>query len=230
VFGDVQPDEAIAAVARSFGAIPPRTDAGATPPPVTFPAHDTTPVVRRHKGPANQAVALIAWPTGAGTADFAESRRLDILGLVFSDRLFERMRQAAGASYSPGVSSQWPKGLPGGGRLLAMSQVSPANVPLFFKMAREIAADLATKPVTQDELDRVKGPLIQQIQRAASSSLFWMQQMTGGTYDPSRIAVLRQIGGDYGGVTPEILQQTAAKYLVEGKDWTMTVLPEEGAK
>jgi len=111
-----------------------------------------------------------------------------------------------------------------------MSQVSPANVPLFFKMAREIAADLATKPVTQDELDRVKGPLIQQIQRAASSSLFWMQQMTGGTYDPSRIAVLRQIGGDYGGVTPEILQQTAAKYLVEGKDWTMTVLPEEGAK
>jgi len=30
------------------------------------------------------------------------------LGLVFSDRLFERMRQAAGASYSPGVSSQWP--------------------------------------------------------------------------------------------------------------------------
>ncbi|TPG14467.1 M16 family metallopeptidase [Sphingomonas oligophenolica] len=226
VFGDVKPDAVIAAVAKSFGAIPPRIAATGPVPPVRFPAHAATPVTRYHSGAANQAEALIAWPTGAGMADYAESRRLDILALVFSDRLFEKMRQAAGASYSPGVSSQWPKGLPGGGRLVAMSQVAPANVPLFFRMARDIAADLAKNPVTEDELNRVKGPLIQQIQRAASSSAFWLQQMSGGTYDPSRIAVTRAIGTDYNGVTPAVLQQTAATYLVPGKDWTMVVLPK----
>ncbi|MDE0879269.1 MAG: insulinase family protein [Sphingomonas bacterium] len=230
VFGDVKPDEAIAAVAKSFGAIPARVAMAKTPPPVAFPAHNAAPVERRHKGTTNQAVALIAWPTGAGTDNYVESRRLDILSLVFSDRLFEKMRQAAGASYSPGVSSQWPMALPGGGRLLAMSQVSPANVPLFFTMARDIAADLAAKPITEDELTRVKGPLIQQIQRAGSSSLFWMQQMSGGTYDSGRIEALRRIGRDYGEVTPAILQQTAATYLVPGRDWTMMVLPEKAAK
>jgi zinc protease len=226
VFGDVKPDEAIAAVAKSFGALPPRSPSTMVPPPVRFPAHDQNPVTREHKGAANQAEALIAWPTGAGMANYAESRRLDVLALVFSDRLFEKMRQAAGASYSPGVSSTWPKGLPGGGRLIAMSQVAPANVPLFFRMARDIAADLAKNPVTQDELDRVKGPLLQQIQRAASSSLFWLQQMSGGTYDQRRIDMLRTIGTDYNGITPQVLQQTAAKYLVEKKDWTMVVLPK----
>ena len=226
VFGDIDADAAIAAVAKSFGALAPRTAAAAPLPPVRFPAHDADPVTRYHTGAANQAEALIAWPTGAGMANYDESRRLDILALVFTDRLFEKMRQAAGASYSPGVSSQWPKGLPGGGRLMAMSHVAPANVPLFFRMAREIAADLAKTPITDDELNRVKGPLIQQIQRAASSSLFWMQQMSGGTYDQRRIDALRRIGSDYGAVTPAVLQHTAATYLVPGKDWTMVVLPK----
>jgi len=226
VFGDIKPDEAIAAVAKSFGAIAPRPAATGIAPPVRFPAHVAAPVTRYHTGAKNQAEALIAWPTGAGMGNYAESRRLDLLALVFSDRLFEKMRQAAGASYSPGVSSQWPKGLPGGGRLMAMSQVAPANVPLFFRMARDIAADLAKNPVSDDELNRVKGPLAQQIQRAASSSMFWMQQMSGGTEDPRRIATLRTIGSDYAGVTPAVLQQTAAKYLLPARDWTMVVLPK----
>jgi len=227
VFGQINPDEAIAAVAKSFGALPPRSEAAGPPPPVRFPAHIATPVLRYHNGPDNQASAVIAWPTGAGLADIAEARRLDVLAQVFSDRLFEQMRQAEGASYSPGVASSWPKGLPGGGRLMAMSQVAPANVGLFFTLARKIAADLAKTPVTADELERVKGPLQQSFARAATSSLFWLREMSGGAWDDRRIEATRQIGRDYGAVTPEVLQATAAKYLVPDKDWTLAVLPRK---
>ena len=230
VFGDVVPEEAIAAVAKSFGAIAPRAASTKPVPPVKFPVHDAMPVLRYHEGAANQAEAVIAWPTGAGMTDYAESRKLDLLALVFSDRLFEKMRQAAGASYSPGVASNWPKGLPGGGRLMAVSQIAPANVPLFFRMSREIAADLAANPVSADELARVKGPLGQQYQRAATSSLFWLRELSGGAYDERRLAATRTIGSDYGAVTPAVLQATAAKYLVPGKDWTMTVLPKGAGK
>jgi len=230
VFGDVKPDEAVAAVAKSFGAIAPRSAPTAAAPPVRFPAHNTTPVLRYHNGPDNQASAVIAWPTGSGLADIAEARRLDVLAQVFSDRLFERMRQAAGASYSPGVASQWPKGLPGGGRLMAVSQVAPANVDLFFRLSREIAADLAKNPVSADELARVKGPLQQVYARAATSSLFWLREVSGGAYDDRRFEATRRIGRDFGDVTPAVLQQTAAKYLVPGKDWTMAVLPKTAAK
>lgn len=227
VFGDIKPDEAIAAVAKSFGALAPRTAAAAPPPPVRFPAHVATPVLRYHNGPDNQASAVIAWPTGAGLTDIAEARRLDVLAQVFSDRLFERMRQAAGASYSPGVASTWPKGLPGGGRLMAVSQVAPANVDLFFRLSREIAADLAKNPVSDDELGRVKGPLQQLYARASTSSLFWLRELSGGAYDDRRLDATRRLGRDFGEVTPQVLQATAAKYLVPGKDWTLAVLPRK---
>jgi zinc protease len=142
--------------------------------------------------------------------------------------LFEKMRQAAGASYSPGVSSSWPKGMPGGGRLMAISQVAPENVDLFFRMAREIAADLVAKPVSDDELARVKGPLAQMYQRASTSSLFWLRELSGGAFNPARLEATRRIGRDFGAVNPAVLRQTAAKYLVPGKDWTMAVVPAKG--
>ncbi len=226
IFGDVKPDEAIAAVARSFGALPPRKAARDAPPPVRFPAHVTTPVMRTHEGAANQAAAVIAWPTGGGSRDLAESRKLEVLAQVFSDRLFEKMRQAAGASYSPGVASSWPKGLAGGGRLAAISQIAPDKVDLFFRMSREIAADLVKNPVSDDELQRVKGPLQELYQRASTSSLFWLRELSGGAYDDNRIDATRRIGRDYGAVTPATLQATAAKYLVPEKDWTMAVVPK----
>jgi zinc protease len=229
VFGDVKPDEAIAAVAKSLAALPPRMTPATAAPAVRFPAHDATPVLRYHDGPDNQASAVIAWPTGAGLDDLADSRRLDVLAQVFSDRLFERMRQAAGASYSPGVVSQWPKGLPGGGRLMAVSQVAPENVALFFKLSREIAADLAANPIAADELARIKGPLSQYYARASTSSLFWLRELSGGAYDPRRLDATRRIGRDFGEVTPAVLQAAAAKYLLPAKDWTMAVLPKKRA-
>ena len=114
--------EAVAAVARTFGALKPRTPAPVVNPTAAFPAHNDRPEVLTHDGADTQAAAVIAWPTGGGTADIAESRRLDILSAIFGDRLFDRLRSVAGASYSPSAVSQWPLGLQAGGRLMAVGQ------------------------------------------------------------------------------------------------------------
>jgi zinc protease len=86
-------------------------------------------------------------------------------------------------------------------------------VPTFFTTAREIAADLAAKPVSADELERVVEPLRQQIQRAGSSTAFFMQQTEGATQDPERYKAIRSLLVDYTGVSPQAIQQLAAKYL-----------------
>ena len=44
---------------------------------------------------------------------------------------------------------------------MAIGQVAPDNVPLFFQLAREIAADLVANPVSADELSRVDRPMAQ---------------------------------------------------------------------
>jgi zinc protease len=227
VFGDIKADAAIAAVQKTLGALPPRAvPAGLVVPPVRFPAHNLSPVVRTHDGPDNQAAAVIAWPTGGGVAGATESRRLDVLAAIFSDRLFDRLRSQAGASYSPNVSSSWPTGTPSGGRIMAIGQVAPDNIPLFFKLSREIAAELVAKPVDEDELKRTIGPMQQSIMRQSTGNQFWMNQLDGATYEPARIAALTHLYSDISTMTAADLQATAAKYLRPDRDWTMQVVPK----
>ena len=231
VFGDVTADVAIAAVQKTLGALPPRdAPEGFVPPPVRFPAHNLTPVVRTHSGPENQAVAVIAWPTGGGVAGATESRRLEVLAAIFSDRLFDRLRSQAGASYSPNVSSDWPDGTPTGGKMVAIGQVAPANIPLFFKLSREIAAELVSKPIDDDELKRTIGPMQQSIQRQSTGNQFWMNRLDGATYEPARIDALKRLYSDISNMTAAGLQETAGKYLRPDRDWTMQVIPSAPKK
>ena len=230
VFGDVNADEAIAAVAKTFGALKPRKPGAIVAPGAAFPAHNDKPVVLTHDGADTQAAAVIAWPTGGGADGIAESRRLEILSAIFGDRLFDRLRSVAGASYSPSAVSQWPLGLNSGGRFLAIGQVAPNNVELFYKLSREIAAELVSTPVSEDELRRAIGPMMQYLARASSGNQFWMLQTSGGAYDPRRLDGARTLVADYMSITPATLQATAAKYLRPDKDWTLMVVPKSAGK
>jgi zinc protease len=170
-------------------------------------------------------VAVIAWPTGGGVGGATESRRLEVLAAIFSDRLFDRLRSQAGASYSPNVSSDWPTGFPTGGKLVAIGQVAPENIPLFFKLSREIAAELVSTPIDADELKRTIGPMQQSIQRQSTGNQFWMNQLDGATYEPARITALMHLYSDISNMTAAQLQETAAKYLRPDRDWTLQVVP-----
>ncbi|QDZ08157.1 insulinase family protein [Sphingomonas panacisoli] len=226
VFGDVKAEEAIAAVAKTLGALKPRNPVSAEAAPVRFPAHNATPVVRTHNGRPDQAVALIAWPTGGGVDGIAESRKLEVLAQVFSDRLFDRLRTESGASYSPSVQSSWPTGMSAGGRVMAVGQVPPDKTELFFRLSREIAADLAKNPISDDELKRVKEPMIQYVLRSSTGNGFWLNLLGGATYDPRIVEAARSIIIDYNGITATELQAVAAKYLRPDRDWTMEVVPK----
>ena len=53
-----------------------------------------------------------------------------------------------------------------------------------------------------------------------------MYQIQGGTTDPSRIASVRTLLGDYTQTTPERMQQLASEYLGPDKRWLLAVMPE----
>ncbi|WP_213979152.1 M16 family metallopeptidase [Sphingomonas sp. dw_22] len=230
VFGDMDSEATIKAVAETLGALKPRSASTTPPPPVKFPAHVDKPVVRTHTGTPNQAAAVIAWPTGGGSADVAESRKLEILAAIFRDRLIDQLRSQAGVSYSPNVDSSWPLGMTAGGKVIAMGMVPPDKTDFFFQLARGIAADLIAKPVDADELDRALTPLKQMIIRRSSGNMFWMTLVEGGSYDPARIASVGTLGRDYAATSPDEIQALAARFLRPDTDWTMVVVPEKAAK
>ena len=228
LFGDFKRDAAIAALTKTFGALPARGDlpAGTAPASARTLAPSLDPVLVYHRGDQNQAAALIAWPTSGGMANIRESRQLEILTQVLQNRILDAMREKLGAAYSPQVANDWPVDLDSGGMVFAMSQLQPKAVPVFFAAADEIAADLNAKPVSQDELDRVTEPLKQQLTRASTSSAFFMYLLEGATGDPLRFGTVRGMMADFTETTPAAMQALARKYLIRGSSWRMAVLPQ----
>ena len=140
--------------------------------------------------------------------------------------MFTQLREEEGASYSPNVDSSWPTGLESGGSFIVTSQLKPEGFERFFAISRGIAADLAARPVSSDELARVINPLHESINRASSGNSFWLGQLTGATRDPRKITALQSLVTDYLKITPAEIQQAARKWLVPEKSFQLEVKPE----
>jgi zinc protease len=228
IFGDFDKTAAIAALEKTFGALKARqpyaaTDASAQ---VAVPKPSDHPVTLVHHGDPDQAAAVISWPTGGGVMGIRESRQLEILTQLFTNRLMDAVREKLGVSYAPYVYSTWPVDLAAGGSITAMAQLDPKSVPIFFQTADEIAQNLINNPPTADELALVVEPLRQQVTRAASSTSFFMSQLEGATSDPSRIGTVRTVLTDYTVTSPQAMQALAARYLGKDNSWRLEVMPE----
>ncbi|NJM50167.1 MAG: insulinase family protein [Sphingomonadales bacterium] len=229
IFGDFERDKAVEALAVTFGALAARDDA---PPSekalqMAFPVGDQKPVLLTHKGPADQVAALIAWPTGGGIEAISESRELEVLAAIFRDRLFEKFRAEQAASYSPDMANSWPESFPGGGYLMAYTQVQPKDVEKFYAFAHDVAKDLAAAPIGDDELQRAVEPIKQYIERASSGNTFWLQYLKGATFDARRFDALTRLYSDFNNVTPAKLQELAKRYFRDDTAWKLTVRPQK---
>ncbi|MXO71347.1 M16 family metallopeptidase [Alteraurantiacibacter buctensis] len=230
VFGDIDPEATITALSATFGALPPRHDAATGPQPEPFRAMETggDRVVLTHAGDANQAAAVVAWPTGGGSAGLPLARKLDLLAQLVSNRLLERLREADGASYTPFAASDWPRDNDSGGYIMALVQMQTGAVDTFFTLVDQIVADLAANGPSADELARVVEPVRQNILRAEPSHGFWLGQLQGGTFDDERLRHLPTLGTDYLGTTPEEIRMLAQRFLADRQARRIVVLPRGG--
>jgi zinc protease len=228
VFGEFDKAAITEQLRLTFGALPTRApiapEVAARVP--AFAQSGDRPAVAMHRGDANQAAAVVAWPSGGGVAALRESRQLEILTQLFNNRLLEALRERAGASYSPQVFSSWPADLASGGRITALAQLEPAFVPVFFAEAERIAKDLAANPPTADELARVTEPLGQLIRRASTGNQFWLYNLEGAAFDPQRVTMLRSLLADYSQTTPQVMQFLAERYLARVTPFRLAIIPE----
>ncbi|MET4131393.1 zinc protease [Porphyrobacter sp. MBR-155] len=228
VFGEFDQPAVIEQLRLTFGALPPREpiapDVAARVP--SFAVAGDRPAIVTHRGDANQAAAVVAWPSGGGVDALREGRQLEILTQLFNNRLLEALRERAGASYSPQVFSRWPADIASGGRITALAQLEPEFVPVFFAEADRIAKDLAANPPTADELERVTEPLGQLIRRASTGNQFWLYNLEGAAFDPRRVGLLRTLLADYSQTSPQVMQFLADRYFANGAPYRLAIIPE----
>lgn len=227
--GDVTLDQAIAAVARTVGALPPRGPAAPVLPnadQVRFPAPTAHPIRIGHKGRSDQAIAYIAWPTPDFYADPHEARALSLAAQVMQDRLLEKVRIEEGASYSPSASSNPSDTFRGYGLVAAAVETTPGRLDGFFKAAADIAADLRAHPISADELERALRPRIEQVEKDQQTNSYWAHRLIGAVHDRRRIEVTHQTIPGYQSLTAEDLQAAARKYLRDDTAFKVVVTPD----
>ncbi|WP_374575479.1 M16 family metallopeptidase [Phenylobacterium sp.] len=229
IVGDTTVDKAIEAAARTFGALPPRP-AAAPPSPsqlqVAFPAPVSSPVELTHKGRKDQAIGYIAWPTKDFFADPQGARDTAVMAEVMRLRLIDELREAQGATYSPSVTYNHSLVWPGWGYVAASVEVPPAKLASFFTDARQIAAELAAKDASPDELERAKKPRIDQIEKARETNGYWLHELSGAQADPRRLDEIRAAVAGTERVSADDVRRAAQTYLRDDKAWTLEVRPQ----
>jgi len=232
VVGDITVDQAIAATAGTFGALPQRADAALSPTAaqgVKFPTAAGQPVVLTHKGRADQAIGFIAWPTTDYWVNPQRARDTAVMREVMKLRLTDQLREAQGATYSPDVNSQHSLVWSGWGYIAATVEVPPEKLPGFFADAQKIAADLTTTEVGDDELERAKKPRVEGLQRARVTNGYWLNELSGAQEDPRRLEVIRDIIPGTERVTAADVKRAAQQWLKPGAAYKLTVVPLPGA-
>jgi zinc protease len=228
IVGDVTPEAATAAVARTFGALPPRPAPALAPAEFRrtgFPAPRTEPLVLQHKGRPDQSIGYVAWPTTDVWVDPQRAFATAVLGEVLRTRLTEQLREAEGATYSPSVGYSHSTVWSGWGYVSASVEVPPEKLPSFFDDVRKITADLRTHPVSVDELARARQPRLENIQRARVTNQYWLSELSGAQADPRRLQLTRDIGPGTSRVTAADVQAAAKTFLRDETAFRLEVLP-----
>jgi zinc protease len=230
IVGDISVDEAVQQTAATFGALPPRPAAVPRPSEareVRFPAGTPEPVRLTHKGRADQAIALVAWPTVDFPSDPQRARQAHMLELVLQLRMVDVLRQKEGITYSPQAMYNASWDYPGYGYIAALMEAPPEKLDGFFRDLASIAKDLGEAPVTADELQRALKPEIERIERdKASNNGYWLSALSRAQTDPRFLDAIRSSIPGLQRVTPAQIQAAAQAYLKDDKAYKLVIAPE----
>ena len=224
--GDIDESAAIALVARTFGALPPReTRFGDYPESRkrTFTAKREVHVIR-HTGDPSQAIVRLVWPT-RDDSDAAEAMGLEVLERVMRLELTDGIREKLGKSYSPSAASALSRTYPGYGTFTITSSVDVADVPATREAIAAIVRGLRDKPIGEDELTRAKAPLLEEYANLLKRNGGWLALVDRAQSEPDQLARFADAPARLGAVTAAQVQALARRYLALDKAVSLIVLP-----
>ncbi|OYY77472.1 MAG: hypothetical protein B7Y43_11455 [Sphingomonas sp. 28-62-20] len=229
VVGDYDRAALIAAVAASFGALPPRQDVPPTAAQIDVRPSPPTrqPITLYHRGAADQAIFLRNWPTTGLYADIAESRALTIAASILQTQLTENFREQQGGSYAPSVGSNQSDVLPRYGMFRASAQLLAEKIPAFEKALAEAIAALAANGPPADDLERTRSTILSSIAREKTTdNRIWLSVLARDLDDPRVLSSFLSRETGYAAVTAEQVQAVVRKYLKPRGAIDIRVLPE----
>jgi zinc protease len=225
--GDLDVDATIAAVGRTFGALPPRTPKPAleSERKVSFPASFAKELTVPTEIP--KGMVALYWPT-TDARDVKLVRRLRLLTDIFSDRLRVKIREQLGESYSPQAASNPSETYRNYGLIYAMITVAPDKADQIVTATLAIADDLVKNGATTDELERAKKPILTALRESARTNAYWLGAVLASAQEfPQRLDWCRSRYSDNEAITVAELNELAKTYLAPSRAFRIVVVPEK---
>jgi len=158
--------------------------------------------------------------------DVGQTRRLNIVADIFSERLRKNVREKIGASYSPYAYNDPSNEYDGYGIMRAVVNVDPGAANLVVKEIQDIATSLMEKGVSQKELDLAKKPILTHIRDMRTNNSYWLESVLSGSGDhPEKFSWARSILHDYESITIAGVNALTHKYFNIKKGALIVISP-----
>lgn len=227
IVGDLDIEATIAAVAQTFGALPPRKarEDYADRRKVSFPEK---PFTKEYRVPTEipKAIVVLHWPTDDGM-EVHTDRRLRVLGNILGDRLRLKIREELGDSYSPNAGSSTSETYPGYGSISASVTVDPDEAKRVAKVVRDLADNLARKGTNEDELERAVKPILTGLRESERTNGYWLGAVLARAQEqPQRLDWARSRYQDNQAITIDEINELADQYLRDKQAFQIISRPE----
>jgi zinc protease len=230
IVGDITPEDAIKAVARSFGAFPEQEERFQKPDPknlrLTFPQGSKRPVKLTHAGDPSTALLRVYWPAPDGR-DAQTAREISMLGTLFRLRLTDILREEEGASYSPSAFTFTPRSFPNYGYFGVSLEASPDDIDRISVKVDEIAAEFRAGNIDADLFERAIKPALENIETSLESNGYWMDVISRAQTDEERLSRHRSRSEMYQNMTVVSLKARAKTLLSPETAYRIQILPGE---
>lgn len=232
IVGDVDEAAAVAQVGRTFANLPQRParaneapDARQTDFPTAQKAYTFY-----HNGRSDQAIMQVIWPLPGFYANLRQTRTQAILTAVLNERLRVKVREQEGQAYDASANDWMSKVNDHYGFVWAQASIKAGHEADFRKAVDHIAADLRDHPISDDEMERAKKPLLESIDNDPKSNNYWLGLLPTLADDPRLFDSALHRRDRLAAVSKADVQAEAQRYLTGAAAITVSVLPKPGAK
>lgn len=232
VVGDMDVQEVISSVSKYFGAIKLKSPSVVAVRDkrnrLLFPEGGKIELPVDSK--IDKALVVMAFPTD----DFwkiKQTRRLNILSKIISERLRKTIREELGATYSPYAYNDSSQSYEGYGVMRAVINVAPDKVDDMISHMESIADSLTTHPISDKELDLVLQPIWTYIKDAKRTNGYWLDSvMAGSLRHPEKIDWAAAMDQDYRSISLDDIWELAKKFCNRSRAAFIVIQPSSALK
>lgn len=223
VVGDFDNGQILGLIQSNLGGVQLKKWEEAKQGPIKFPIGKK--LITQVDSSIEKSLVAIAWPA----RDFwniSETRRLNLLASIFEDRLRKTVREELGASYSPEVSNFGSRVYPNYGYIIAELTVQTGFEDKVVDTVLSIGNDLNRNGVSEEELNRIKKPLVTSVKDNIKKNQYWLYSvLMGSTRHPAQLRWPLTIVDDIKSITETELSLLAGNYLINKNAAVVKVTP-----